>query len=426
MTQNSHGWLNKMLLVRRGEWATVSLSFVYFFFLLAGYFVLRPLRETAAIKEGTGALPWLYSSVFVIMLLIVPLYGWLVARVPKRTFLPAVYGFFVLSALAISLLFGQDDYSLSAAAGFYVWLSVFNLFVVSVFWSFMVDLFSPGQAKRLFPFIAAGGSLGAIIGPLLTRWLVESLGIQGLIWLAAGLLAVALSCQLILLRQLPQRSGGSDQDALGGSVIAGATAVFRNRYIGGLALVLAFLPIMNTFLYFMQGDLIYSQFSTDAERAQFFSRIDFWANAIAFLCPLFVTGRLLRSAGPALTLIVMPLITVIGYLALAVSPSVGLLLVVQAIRRGGEYGLMKPARKLLWTPVDEEAKYKAMNFVDTAVYRGGDVSTGWLYSALTAVFGLSVAAMAAIAAPLAGVWAAIVWRMGKHYENEYMSNNRAD
>ncbi len=419
MTTAASNLFRRFFLIEPSELSRVGLSFVYFFCLLAGYFVLRPLRETTAIREGTEALPWLYSGVFIIMLLIMPLFGWLVARLPKQRFLPAVYSFFIVTAVAFAGFFGgEGDYSLFTAASFYIWLSVFNLFVVSVFWSFMVDLFDGEQAKRLFPVIAAGGSLGAMGGPLLTRNLVGNLGIQWLIILAAALLVLALVCQIALLRTLPEDADHHVRAPIGGSVVAGATEVFRNRYLRGIALLLFFLPVMNTFLYFIQGELVYNSLVTDADRARFFASVDFWANLIAFLCPLVLTGRLLQWLGPAKVLVIMPVLTLLGYLAIAVAPTLLTLAIVQAVRRGGEYGLMKPVRKLLWTKVSEENKYKAQNFVDTAIYRAGDTATGWVYAVISSAIGTGVALIALLAAPLAGIWAMVALRMGRVYERE--------
>lgn len=406
--------LEVWFLVQREELGPLLLSFFYFFFLIGSYMMLRPVRETLAVRSGEAE--WLFSSVFFVMLLIAPAFGFLVARLRKRVFLPLSYVVFVASLGGFCVwLTGVPD-SVWAGRVFFVWLSVYNLFVVSVFWSVMVDVFSAEQGKRLFALIAAGGSAGGILGPLLSIRLVDEVGPGGLIGIAAVLLLAALVCQVALLPRIDRDSLG-ESTPIGGSIWAGAKSLLERPYLRGIAAVLVFLPLLQTMLYFIQLELVGNAFASDAARLKWFGAVDLGTQVTSWVLQLFITSRLLRAIGPAWTLLIVPLGTALGLTALAVAPGVLVLGVFQALRRGGEYGLMKPARELLFTPVDQEAKYKAKNFIDTAVYRGGDMASGWIYRGFSDVLGLGVAAVAAVSIPVAAVWAAVAFRMGQAFEN---------
>lgn len=408
MSEARKNWL----LIESPEWRPFLLSFFYFFFLIGSYMMLRPVRETLAVRSGDAE--WLFSSVFVVMLLIVPVFGFLVARLPKRVFLPLSYLFFIANLLLFSLWLTRSTDSLWAGRVFFVWLSVYNLFVVSVFWSLMVDVFSAEQGKRLFALIAAGGSAGGIIGPLLSIRLVDQVAPGGLVGIAAILLTAALYCQW---RLLPAATHGrATARPIGGSIWGGIQALRRERYLLGIAGVLVFLPLIQTFLYFIQLEMVGNAFDSDAERLKWFGAVDLGTQLTSFLLQLFITGRLLGWIGPARTLVLVPMLTALGLATLAVTPSVFVLGVFQALRRGGEYGLMKPARELLFTPVDEEAKYKAKNFIDTAVYRGGDMGSGWLFRGLSEGLGVALTTMAALAFPIAAIWAVVSFKMGRAFE----------
>ena len=400
-------------MIRRGEYAPFGLSFLYFFCLIGSYMMLRPVRETLAVRSGDAE--WLFSSTFVVMLFIVPAFGWLVSRLRKRVFLPLTYLFFIANLLGFAAWLTVDPSSLWAGRVFFVWLSTYNLFVVSVFWSLMVDVFDPEQGKRLFGPIAAGGSLGGMVGPLVSILKVDAIGTGGLILVAAGLLAMTLLCQWRLLPRVERDARG--RAPIGGSIWAGAQAVFRNPYLGGLAVILLFLPLLQTLLYFTQLELVGQAYGTDEARLKWFGAVDLGTQLIGLACQLVITSHLLRRAGPAWTLMIMPAITAVGFAALALAPGVLLLGVFQAVRRGGEYGLMKPARELLFTPLADEDKYKSKNFIDTAVYRGGDMSSGWAYRGLVDALGLSMVAVLALGAPLAALWAVVSFRMGRRFES---------
>ncbi|MDJ0655400.1 MAG: MFS transporter [Xanthomonadales bacterium] len=404
-----------LLLLKPGEAAPVIWSFAYFFCLLCSYFTLRPLRETFAVTSGSETVPLLFTGTFVVMLLLVPVFGTLVSRFSKRVFLPLVYLFFIANLLIFYVLLASDWNSLWVGRVFFVWLSVFNMFVVSVFWSFMADIFSSRQARRLFALISAGGSAGAILGPLLTAWLAPLLGTANLLLVASAWLCLALVCQTRLMGWQQERSLESVSHVIGGSIWAGATILLRSRFLLKIAAVLALFTFLQTVVYNQQIVLVEAAYQ-DRSPTRFFALVDLGANVVSVLLQLLVTSRLLAWLGAARTLVIMPLFTLAGFVVLAVFPQVLVLGVFQALRRGGEYGLMKPARELLYTRVQEEARYKSKNFIDTFVYRGGDAASGWVYLGLSQLAGMSVGLIASIAVPVAGLWAWLSFRLGADFE----------
>ncbi len=405
---------NSILAVKRGEWVSLALSTGYFFCLLCAYFTLRPIRESMAVASGSVTVPLLFTATFVVMALMLPVFGWLVSRLPKRVFLPASYAFFVLNLVAFYFAFRSASDTLWLGRVFFVWISVFNMFVVSVFWSFMADLFNPGQARRLFGVIAAGGSAGAIVGPTLTAALAPWLGTANLFLLAIGFLILAMACQMSLLRFQEAQAGGR-APAIGGSIWAGAQLAWRTPMLRLMVLVLVFLPILNTVIYNLQITLVEQAFE-GADPTRFFALIDLGANITAFSLELLLTSRLLRWIGVGRTMAIMPILTAVGLALLAIWPQVMVLGVFQALRRGGEYGLMKPARELMYTQVEPEVRYKAKNFIDTFVYRGGDLASGWVYLGLTAGLGLGIGVVAALAAPMGGLWSWLAYRLGLQFK----------
>lgn len=392
------------------------LSFSYFFFLLSAYFVMRPLREEMAIRNGGENLGYLYSGTFLAMFVLIPVFGWLVSRFSKKVFLPACSVFFISNLLLFWGLFESGWSSVWLPRFFYVWVSVFNLFIVSVFWSLMVDLFKQEQSKRLFPMIAAGGTLGAIIGPQITLHGIESLKVGGLLLVAAALLSLALICQWFLVLRLDRNSIGY-QRPMGGSVWAGLKLVLSDPYLRGMAVVLVGFPLLQTFFYFHQTALVEQSFDVSNERVIYFAWIDLGANLFAGFLELGPTAWILRKWGVSKALVIMPLITVLGFIIIAVNSMPLVFAVVQAIRRGGEYGLMKPAREVLFTAVDAERKYKAKNVIDTFIYRGGDVSSAWIYKGL-GILGMGTVGLAWFAVPFAAAWSWVSFRIGQSFEKK--------
>lgn len=416
--------LMKWLKLEPGEGVAVAWAFAYFFLLLASYYILRPVRDEMGIAGGIAKLPWVFTGTFIAMLAAVPLFGFITSRLPRRRFLPLVYGFFILNLLLFHGAFQIEGWREIAARAFFIWASVFNLFVVSVFWSFMVDIFSSAQGKRLFGLIAAGGTGGAIAGPSLTALLVVPIGPMNLLLVSALLLAGAVLCvrQLGLWseRKAPAPQDGQAaqaqsaqaqgaQEALGGSILAGLTLILRSPYLLGVALFMLLFTTLSTFLYFEQAHIVAQSFGSPAERTRFFALLDLAVNTLTVLTQVLITSRLLTRLGVAGSLALVPLLSALGFALLALTPVLAALAGFQVLRRAGDYAITRPAREMLYTVVDREAKYKAKNALDTLVYRGGDALAGWLFTGLKSL-GLGLAAIAWIAVPIALAWAAVsVW-----------------
>jgi AAA family ATP:ADP antiporter len=396
------------------ELAALGWAFAYFFLLLAGYYVLRPVRDEMAVQAGTAVLPWLFTATFGAMLLLVPLWGWLCARLPRARLLVAVYAFFAAN-LVLFWLAHQSGASLRhLAAVFFVWLSVFNLFVVSVFWSFMADLFDAGQAARLYGAIAAGGSCGAIAGPALTALAVTALGPANLFLVSAAILCVAMVCIYRLSawsRLFPRQGERQPEEPLGGTVLAGLRAALSSPFLLAICGYLLCYTMLSTSLYFQQVEIVGAAIAQPAERTRLFATVDLVVNSLTLVVQLALTARLGARLGPGWMLALMPLVSVAGFLALGAAPALAVLLAFGIIRRVGEFAISKPVREALYTVVAREERYKAKNFIDTAVYRGGDAFSGWLFGALKAL-GLGLAGIAFAAVPVAAAWAALGFWLG--------------
>ena len=418
MSETTKTLIDRLPLIKRlsnleaGEFKPVFWSFAYFYCLLSSYYVIRPLRDEMGITGGVDNLQWLFTATFLVMLAIVPLFGAVSARYPRQRLLPGVYLFFIGNLLLFYLLFRLADGSSWSARIFFIWVSVFNLFVVSVFWSFMADLFSNAQGKRLFGLIAAGGSLGAITGPALTAGLATSLGNANLLLVSAGLLSAALICILQLLRYGHAHAAPGSEASLGGSVWSGVKKTFDSRYLLGIALFVWLYTTLSTFLYFEQAHIVKAVFADSAERTRVFALIDLAVNGLTILFQVLVTGHVMRRLGVATALASIPALLACGFMVLAVTPLLPVLILTQIVRRAGNYALTKPAREVLFTVVDRESKYKAKNFIDTLVYRGGDALSGWLFAALKGL-GLGLSGIAWIAVPLALSWMMIGILLGK-------------
>jgi AAA family ATP:ADP antiporter len=398
----------------------VALSFGYFFFLLSSYYVLRPLRDEMGIQGGVQHLPWLFTGTLVAMLCAVPVFGWVSARWPRRRMLPAVYGFFILNLLAFFLAFRGGFQVQWTARAFFIWVSVFNLFAVSVFWSVMVELFGEADGKRLFGLIAAGGSGGALVGPTLTALLAPVLGTSGLLLLAAVFLVLATVCMFRLLAWA--RQGREDHavearrdEAIGGSIWSGVTGSVRSRYMIGIAVHMVLYTTLSTFLYLQQARIMAATIEVSEARAALFAMMDFAVNGLSLAIQLFLTETLLRRLGTAFSLAILPVLTILGFALIAVFPILGVVVGFQVIRRCCDYAIARPARELLFTVVSLDEKYKAKNFVDTVVFRCGDAFGGWVFAAVRSA-GLGFAAISWLAVPLAVAWLAISVVLGRRGE----------
>jgi len=407
-------------------------SFGYFFCLLCGYYILRPLRDEMGVAAGVENLQWLFTGTFLAMLAAVPLFGWAVARLPRAKLLPAVYVFFIVNILVFYALFTIGFAEIALARAFFIWTSVFNLFVVSVFWSFMADLFDNRQARRLFGFIAAGGSAGAIVGPSLTAALAIPIGPVNLLLLSALLLAAAVLCIFRLSgwsekRECVHRENDAGEhqsehtapssvvEPIGGGILNGIKLVFSSRYLLGICVFILLFTTLSTFLYFLQAQLVADNFEDPAERTTVFALIDVAVNILTISVQVFVTGRLMSRFGVTVALTAIPVLIALGFIGLAVAPILAVLLVFQVVRRAGGYSIMTPAREVLFTVVDKERKYKAKNFIDTVVNRGGDAVSAWLFAGLKAG-GLGLGAIAVVAVPIAVLWIGVAVLLGRKQE----------
>ena len=405
--------LSRLVDARPGEAAPALWAFASFFSLLAGYYVLRSLREEMGIRGGVDNLPWNFTATFGLMLVALPLYSWLVARLPRARAVPLVYRFFLVTLLAFWALFRTGLAPAPLARAFFVWVSVYGLFVVSVFWSLLVDLFSTGQGKRLFGLVAAGGSAGAIAGPVCVELVVGLVGVTNLILVSALLLEIATQAMGRIVHW-SRRSGGaragtsagSGQDgaALGGSAWSGVALVFRDRYLLAIALQMLLFTLGSTLLYFQTAHLVAASGLDSAARTRLFARVDLAVNVAALLTGSLATGRIVRRLGLGVALAFVPALTAAGFALAAGWPTFWVLAAFQALRRAASYAVERPAREVLYTVVTREERYKSKAFVDTVVYRAGDAGSAWLARGLSAA-GAGVAGSLLFAVPvgLAGV-----------------------
>lgn len=420
------------------------LACLFNFVILGSYYVIRPIRDDIGAAGGLEALPWMYTGTLVAMLLANTLFSAIVARMSRRRFLPIAYRFFSLNLVLFYILMRTLTPAQNVWVGraFFVWVSVFNLFVVSLFWAFMSDVFSSEQAKRLFAFIAVGGSLGAIAGPIVTASLVQKLGAANLILVTAALLEIAPWCVKFFPAleaaesanphaRVPDRAhnrndketeqeseaGASKEEPgaeqpIGGGIITGISHVVRSPYLLGICAFMLFHSITGTLVYFQQADITGHQFHDRAARTAFFAQLDLAVNTLTILGQLFVTGRLLKWLGVGITLAFLPVLSTLGFLGMGFVPVLGLLAVFQVLRRAGNFAVTRPAREVLFTVLRREDKYKAKSFIDTFVYRAGDQIGAWSYPLLTWL-GLGLTGISFVAAPLAAIWCGLSIWLGK-------------
>ena len=411
---SSQNLLEKLVRVEHGEWPRLAIAFFYFFFLLGGYFMLRPLRGTVA-SNNSDILHWLYTATFITMLLIVPVFGFLVSRFRRGQFIPGIYLFFITNLLLFAAGFEGESTPQWIQRSFYVWLSVINLFVVSIFWSFMADIFRPGQATRLFGFIMAGGSIGAILAPSVTKAVVGDYGASGVMLVAVAALLVATSLAVFLGRFTRQRQHNKPSEVIGGSVWEGAVRVFRSEYLLYACLLMLLHNLTSTFLFNGMAVLVNEEIVGFEARTTFFSHLDQVVQVIAFLFQFFLTSRLISRFGMSATLAMVPLMLAGGFVVLGSSMGLVLFAAMQVAQRSMNYGVIGPAKEMLFTVVDRETKYKSKNFIDTVVYRGSDVTASWIFKGMTSA-GLSLAQMAWIYVPVLGLWGFGAWRLGRIYK----------
>ena len=409
---------------RPEESAIVLLSAAYFFCILSAYYVMRPIREEMGVAGGVENIPWLFTATLAAMLVVHPIFASIVSRWPRKRFVSITYRFFILNLLVYYFVLNGVAEGSAAAVWvgrtFFVWISVFNLFVVSVFWSFMTDIYRERQSRRLFGLIGVGGTLGGIVGSSITAFLVGELSPAVLLWFSIVLLECAVACVRGLDRRVGRRRSDVDEPAqasdpdpvIGGSALDGIRRVAASPYLLGICAFMLLFTVGSTFLYNIQAEIMSRTFSAPAERTSVFARIDLAVNVLTLFTQLFLTGRLMRWLGVGVTLALLPLLSVAGFLALGAAPVFAVFVVFQVLRRAGNFAVAVPAREVLYTVLPRRDKYKAKNFNDTFVYRAGDQVGAWSFAGLGAL-GLGTAALAWLMLPVAGVWLVVALWLGR-------------
>jgi len=425
------GWIATALNVRREELGALAAAFGMLFFMFSSYAMMRPVRETMGITGGFENLPYLFWGTFVAMLAVQPAYGWITSRFRRTQSLPWVYLFFVLNILGFWIWFKlQADHTWIARA-YFVWLSVFNLFVVAVFWSLMADLFTREQAGRMFGAIAAGASVGGLVGPLLARALVGPVGTINLLIVSMTLLLGAVAFMRVLIVWQQQAASGEtapdigrerseagtagtvDRE-LGGSPLAAFRQVIASRYLLTIAAFVFLLTWISTFVYLEQQKFVAQAFATPDARTEFFATVDAWVQGLALIGQFFLFGRLQQVLGFRVLLTAMPVIMTLGYAAIGMLPVFGVVVGVMIVRRIGEYAITRPCRDMLFTVVGREEKYKAKSLIDTFVYRGGDVVSASVHKMLAGL-GIATAGIGWAGAIVGIVWTAVALVLGRQF-----------
>lgn len=403
-----YSWLARLIDVRREEVAALAWAWLYIFAVLSSYYIMRPIRDQMGVAGGVNNLQWLFTGTLIGMLCLNIPFAYLVKTLPRTRFIPISYRFFAANILVFAALlyFADTEQTIWIGRAFFIWISIFNLFVVSVFWALIVDIFSTEQGKRLFGFIAAGATIGAIAGSGLTASLARSVPVTFLLIGSVLLLEVAVYS----VRHLSQLAGTLDAEpasaadqAIGGNVLAGITHPFKSAYLLNVGVFILLFGITATFLYFQQATIVAQNFADRGAQTAFFAAIDLLVNCLTLAVELFLTGRILRYFGVGRALAFLPVLTLFGFATLAFVPALGALVAFQVLRRSTDYAIARPAREVLYTVVPREDRYKAKNFIDTVVYRGGDQVGAWSY-ALLAALGLGATEVAITAAALSIVW----------------------
>lgn len=425
--------------LNRSEIAPVLLAVFFFFCVLTALMVLRPAREALGMQGGIESVRWLFMGTALVTLLVNPLFGLLVSRLPRLHFITATYLFFGASLVVFYLVMtlAPDVIGVTTGQIFYVWFSVFNLFVTMVFWALMADRFSLEQGKRFFGLIAVGGTCGAIFGPWLSTQLAEPLGTPALLLVATGFLLLALAACWVVARYQPDRRAQQatpvaneppaidERELIGGSAWEGLRAVFHSRYLLAIAGYVIIVAIMATFIYFTRLQMVAELGEDLDQRTTLFARIDLITQIATLVMQALIAGRLMKWLGVHITLALLPLTAALGFLGLALVGSLASLIALEAAFRAVQRALMRPARETLFTVTSREDKYKSKAFIDTFVYRGGDV-LGAQLEGLLGKLGMGLAAVASVAIPLALVWAALGIWLGRAQQRLAPADTQSD
>ncbi|HEX6188240.1 MAG TPA: MFS transporter [Pyrinomonadaceae bacterium] len=403
--------------VKPTELRALLISFIYYFLILSSYYVIRPIRDEFGAAGGVENLGWLFTGTLVVMLIANTAFAALVARFTRRRFIPIAYRFLIANLLIFFLLllfFPTQNIWIGRA--FFVWTSVFNLFVLSVFWAFMVDVFNSEQGKRLFGFISVGGTLGAIVGAAITATLVQKIGTLTLLLISAALVELSAQCVRFfpsVFKQPDEPAKKSGEKPVGGGIWAGIVHNFSSPYLVGISAYILLYSITSTVLYFQQVGIAAGSFGDRLARTAFFAKVDLAVNILTIFVQLFITGRLLKWLGVGVTLAILPALSVLGFASVGVVPTLTILVLFLTLRRATNFALARPARETLFTVVSREDKYKAKNFIDTIVYRTGDQIGAWTTPVLSWL-GLGLRGVSIVAVPMAGLWLVISLWLGIH------------
>jgi AAA family ATP:ADP antiporter len=416
--------------LEKHEYFAFAWSFAYFFCVLSSYYILRPVRDSMAVGSGPNTIPYLFVATFITMMIATPIFGWVASRYPRRRFLPWVYLFFIGNILVFWLVFSIAIDNASAVDGapnhiwlgrvFFVWLSVFNLFVVSVFWSFMADIYTREQGRRLFGMITAGGSLGAVIGSAATSLLVVKIGFHNLLPIAAALLFIAIFC-ITRLRTWVEQTHPNDaaetaasQKPLGGNPFSGVTHVFSSKYFSSIVIISIIASLLGTALYMFMAELVAQEIPDTDKQTQFFSNINNATSVLALILQLLVVKHVVRKFGIGASMAILPIASIAGFIVVAIDPSLAMVGLITVLRRALGFGFSKPTTDMLYSVVTPEDKYKTKNFIETAVYRLGDV-VGTMTIKAFMLIGISMTAISVVMLPFAAIWAFVAVWLGKSY-----------
>jgi len=406
--------------VKEKEVKAVIFSFLFVVVLMSAYYILRPVRDAMASDWSDAEVSWLWTLNFFISTAIVALYGSMVSKFRFRLLVPTLYGIFAISFIIFYALGSVFEDRTLIDKSFYVWVSVFSLFHISVFWTFMSELFSKEQSGRLFGIIAVGASVGGLIGPSITAFFSVSLGADNLMLIASMMLLIPIPI-IFYLQSLKSKELNNEvldipdsNQSIGGNPLAGFKMFFSNPYLLSIGLFIFLYTGISSFVYFELKNLL-SDFSR-SERSVIWAQMDLAVNILAISTGLFATGRIVTKFGMPATIAMVPIMICIGLLVLAISPLLGVVMVLQIIRRAGNYAVTRPAREMLFTLVNQETRFKAKPVIDIVAYRGGDMLTAWLFTGLTQGLGLGLAAVAAVGAGIASLWALVGIYLGKWFD----------
>ena len=414
----------KLIGVEKHEYAAVGWSFAYFFCVLSAYYIIRPIREAMGVGSGPNTLPWLFFATFVTTLIATPIFGWVASRYTRRQFLPWVYLFFISNIIIFWIVFSNavntESDHIWLGRIFFVWISIFNLFVVSVFWSFMAEIYTREQGRRLFGFITSGGSIGAFLGGVATSFLAVRIGFQNVFPIAAIMLLLAIFCIKQLRKQSTQDSEETSIDAtakdrpLGGNPFAGITHVFSSKFFSAIVVKSIIASLLGTALYMFTARLVEVSIPDTNEQTQFFSNINNWTNLLAMIGQMLVVKQVVQRFGVGVSMTLLPIASVAGFVLLAVEPTLAVVALVTVLRRALGFGFSKPTTDMLYSVVTPEEKYKTKNFIDTAVYRAGDV-IGILGIRGLFALGMGIPGISVVMLPFAALWGSVSLWLGRDY-----------